>query len=267
MIINVCSDLHLEFEPLELRNASNADVLVLGGDILIAADFAYYNSKKHPEYARRAKEYHTFLYTVSNEYDHVIMIAGNHEYYYSSIESGSHALRTAVSQYPNISFLENETVIVDDVAFIGATLWTDLNKNCPITEYTVKSMMSDYKLISYNNRQLLPTDTYNMFQESLAYIKSEVPKYSKKVVVTHHCPSPLSIHPDYIGVRYANGGFVSNLADYIDSVDIDVWTCGHVHHSHQYKIGDTTVKCNPRGYVRHGQMENKHWESNAIIVV
>jgi len=29
----------------------------------------------------------------------------------------------------------------------------------------------------------------------------------------------------------------------------DFWIHGHVHESHEYRIGQTTVSCNPRGYV------------------
>jgi len=38
MKIAVCSDLHLEFGDLDLHNDEGADVLILGGDILVAED-------------------------------------------------------------------------------------------------------------------------------------------------------------------------------------------------------------------------------------
>ena len=38
MKIAVCSDIHLEFGDINLKNTENADVLVLGGDICVAAD-------------------------------------------------------------------------------------------------------------------------------------------------------------------------------------------------------------------------------------
>ena len=36
MKIAVCSDLHLEFGDIDLKNTENADVLILSGDITIA---------------------------------------------------------------------------------------------------------------------------------------------------------------------------------------------------------------------------------------
>ena len=38
MKIAIASDLHLEFGDLNIQNTDNADVLILSGDILVAAD-------------------------------------------------------------------------------------------------------------------------------------------------------------------------------------------------------------------------------------
>ena len=46
MKIAVCSDIHLEFGPIELENTDNADVLILSGDICVAKDLPYSDSKK-----------------------------------------------------------------------------------------------------------------------------------------------------------------------------------------------------------------------------
>ena len=38
MKIAVCSDLHLEFQDINLKNEEGAEVLILGGDIMTAQD-------------------------------------------------------------------------------------------------------------------------------------------------------------------------------------------------------------------------------------
>ena len=38
MKIALCSDLHLEFEDVDLKNTENAEVLILSGDIMLAED-------------------------------------------------------------------------------------------------------------------------------------------------------------------------------------------------------------------------------------
>ena len=38
MRINIASDIHLEFGPIEIKNTEAADVLILSGDICVAVD-------------------------------------------------------------------------------------------------------------------------------------------------------------------------------------------------------------------------------------
>ena len=38
MKIALCSDLHLEFEDIDLKNTESAEVLILSGDIMLAED-------------------------------------------------------------------------------------------------------------------------------------------------------------------------------------------------------------------------------------
>ncbi len=50
MKITIGSDLHLEFGDLYINNTDNADVLILSGDICVAADLdatTMYRKKKH----------------------------------------------------------------------------------------------------------------------------------------------------------------------------------------------------------------------------
>ena len=43
MKIAVCSDLHMEFQPITLDNPEGAEVLILGGDILVERDIDEFN--------------------------------------------------------------------------------------------------------------------------------------------------------------------------------------------------------------------------------
>jgi hypothetical protein len=69
------------------------------------------------------------------------------------------------------------------------------------------------------------------------------------VVVTHHAPSKASIKPRYQGDHLMNGGYSSDLSEFIlDNPQIKVWTHGHTHDHFDYMIGSTRILCNPRGY-------------------
>ena len=71
----------------------------------------------------------------------------------------------------------------------------------------------------------------------------------KFVVVGHHTPSPFSIHPKYAHDKLMNGGYHSDLIDFIlERPQIKLWTHGHTHEEFDYMIGSTRVVCNPRGY-------------------
>lgn len=50
-----------------------------------------------------------------------VYVAGNHEFYKRSIDEG----RTAAAKFPDMHFLENDSVVIDCARFVGATLWTD----------------------------------------------------------------------------------------------------------------------------------------------
>ncbi|BDT74180.1 3',5'-cyclic adenosine monophosphate phosphodiesterase CpdA (plasmid) [Comamonadaceae bacterium OS-4] len=54
------------------------------------------------------------------------------------------------------------------------------------------------------------------------------PFEGKTVVITHHGPHPLSVHPLYVGDK-RNGAYVSDLSALMPNVDL--WLHGHVHDS------------------------------------
>ena len=141
MKIQLASDLHLEFSDIDIANENNADVLVLSGDIMIASKVL----KPQSEYGVR---FRNFLKRVSFQFPHVIYVAGNHEFYsdgrfFDCIEW----LRQACGVHDNVYFLERDTKIIDDVVFVGGTLWTDMNKMDPLTLHAVRDMMNDYRAI------------------------------------------------------------------------------------------------------------------------
>jgi Icc-related predicted phosphoesterase len=253
MRIQLVSDLHLEFSGVKITNTSNVDALILGGDITIA----------------KKNNYQDFFASVSDQYKDIIYIAGNHEYYGGSWDNTIDVLREMVSPYPNIHFLEDQYVDIDQVRFVGSTLWTDMHKGDPATALVVEQSLNDYRVIFNRgaNRNLSANDTMQKHHDSMAFIKKTVEQDPDRtyVMVSHHCPTPASTHPDYAGARM-NGGFASDLSSFIlEHPQIKLWTCGHTHRAHWYYLGETLVACNPRGYDSVRQKENPRWTPNLII--
>ena len=74
-------------------------------------------------------------------------------------------------------------------------------------------------------------------------------KDRKVVVCTHHQPSFSSVAERYKHETIMNGAFCSNLDEFIlDHPQIKLWTAGHTHNAMDYRIGDTRIFVNPRGY-------------------
>lgn len=259
MKIAICSDLHLEFGDIVLKN-DGADVLILGGDILTAQelhDFKADDVKFADELTRRgtAERYREFLARCSAEFPHVIYIAGNHEFYHSKYPDAYNYLEEECSAFNNVHFLEQRCKEICDVTFIGATLWTDMNKGDRTTLMLVQEMMNDYRVIRNSDKnyaRLKPLDTYNRHRKSLDYIKSVINSNPNKkyVVVGHHAPSKKSVKPRYAEDVEMNGAYSSDLEDFILAYpQIKLWTHGHTHDAFDYAIGNTRIVCNPRGYI------------------
>jgi predicted phosphodiesterase len=262
MRIQVVSDLHLEFADINIQNQQNVDVLILSGDIMVASKVNLPNS----EYGIRFRD---FLKRVSFQFPHVIYVAGNHEFYsdgkfFESIDQ----LRAACSLHDNIYFLERNCKIIDDIVFVGGTLWTDMNKFDPLTLHAIRDMMNDYRATVNDHagyRKLKPADTVDRHRLTVEYIKHVVREHKDKqcVVVGHHSPSFQSVHPMYASEYIVNGAYHSDLSEImLDNPNIKLWTHGHTHHPFDYAIGDCRVVCNPRGYDGY---ENTGWNPNKII--
>lgn len=262
MKIAIASDLHLEFGDIDLPNLHGADVLILSGDIMVAQDLRL-NAVTQPDHehtnarksARKAQRYRDFLQRCSDQFRHVIYVAGNHEFYHGNFHSSLDYLREEIGRYPNVSFLENDFRIIDDVLFVGATLWTDCNRGDPMTAHALPDMINDFRVIRNDHagyRRLSTEDIADRHRQTLDYFGSVLAEHkdSQCVVVGHHAPSSLSTHERYRDHTIMNGGFVSNLESFIlDRPQICLWTHGHMHDPFDYELGSCRVVCNPRGYV------------------
>jgi len=233
------SDTHEEFGPFDLPHleTDKDSVLVHAGDLHVGT---------------RCVEW---LATVAPRFAHVVFSLGNHEYYKQSFDKAPNEIRKAVEAagLTNVSVFDRVgSVVFDNVRFIGATLWTDMNKGDPITQYEVGTKLSDFHVIRNHGgtKKFSTFDCMNEFAKAKNDIMRELetPFEGKSVVVTHHLPSHSSIDPLYANEKYMNGGFASDLDELIMDYKPDYWCHGHTHSSCNYVLFNTHVLCNPRGY-------------------
>jgi len=263
MKIAVCSDLHLDFGSLTLENKDNADVLILSGDICVAKDLLELGSQRD-----KSEAIHEFFKNCSGEFKHVIYITGNHEHYHGDFATTLRDLKYNLQYFQNLHILDKETVTLDGVTFIGGTLWTDMNESDPMTLNAIGSMMNDFRCVKNSNKKVSFRDADGNFHERVAKFSPQdaVEDHNKMVdyiyhvvrgkdnqkfvVVGHHAPSKLSTHPRYQNETLMNGGYSSDLSQFIlDNPQIKLWTHGHTHETFDYVIGETRIVCNPRGYI------------------
>jgi predicted phosphodiesterase len=282
MKIKVVSDLHLEFSDINIKNDENCDVLILSGDIMVATDlhdhpassFDPWSPGAIADLGRRqqtALRFRDFLKRCSFSFPHVVYVAGNHEFYHGKWNQSLTTLSNECAKFPNVYFLEAGSKKIDDVTFIGGTLWTDMNKGDPLTLHAVRDMMNDFRVIKkdlegYTN--LKPADTVIRHKHMLGYIRTVVAERpdEKFVVVGHHSPSKLSTHEQYANEYLMNGAYSSDCTEFImDHPQIKLWTHGHTHHPFDYVVGETRIVCNPRGY--EGHEPDSGWNPNIVIEV
>ena len=151
MKIALASDIHLEFGPITLNNDENADVLILAGDICVAAHF----KETGPTYTKHlAKEYRQFFDHVCKEFPQVIYILGNHESYSGDVAHTYNTLKYNLD-YSNLHILEKETWTHQGHTFVGGTLWTDMNRLDPLTLMHTQGSMNDFREVLNSNRMVV----------------------------------------------------------------------------------------------------------------
>ncbi len=250
MKLHILSDLHVEFGELELPE-TNADVVILAGDIHVG--------KKGFDWAKD---------NFRNQ--KVIYVLGNHEYYRKAIPKLTEKLKER-SVGTNVHILENEALTIEDVRFLGCTLWSDfrLLNNLNIAVIVAQEMMNDYKLIRLNPiyRKIQPSDTAIWHRKSRSWLEKELKKGKKEekktVVITHHAPSILSV-PEQYKNEQLSASFASEMETFIEKTEPDLWVHGHIHTSSDYHIGSTRVICNPRGYANE---PNNNFDVDLVVKI
>ena len=285
MKVAVCSDLHLEFGPIELTNPGDVDVLILSGDICVERDVWEWseNAAQLDTMPRKTKMIHSFFQRCCEQFKHVLYVVGNHEHYHGDFAQTIPELKRKLAYLPNLRLLDKEIFMLDDFMFVGGTLWTDMNKEDPLTMTHIRGCMNDYRMVKNSNRMMSrkvpvydepeydgairsqigmkrrdepssfsPEDSvqdHRKFVDYLRHVIAESAPWVTVIVVGHHAPSKASTHPRYADETIMNGAYSSDLSEFIlDHPQIKLWTHGHTHEDFDYRIGSTRVVCNPRGY-------------------
>jgi len=239
--IQILSDLHFEFhadggrEFVASLDPSGVDVLVVAGDL---ASYPVLGAS---------------IDLLCERYSAVVYVTGNHEYYHSSPAEVHALLDAAGRRHAHFHWLHESLVEIDDVRFVGTTLWfRDVPSAVPY-----RTWMSDFQMID----GFVPW-VYEVNTRAREFLAQDV--RSGDVVVTHHLPSPRSVHAKYVG-NPLDPFFVCDVGSVIEDNEPELWIHGHTHERVDYTLCATRVIANPLGYV--GFESQAHFDRNLRVTV
>ncbi|MEJ1237749.1 metallophosphoesterase [Chryseolinea sp. T2] len=240
MKIQYCSDLHLEFPANQKYLQENpikptGDILMLAGDIVPFAAM------------EKADNFFNF---VSDSFEHVYWIPGNHEYYRADISQRTGSFHERIRS--NVSLLNNTLIVHGGVRLLFSTLWSRIDFS---KELIIRKAMADFRLIR-NKGNKISVDDYNwLHEECLAFLSNELALSTeqKTIVVTHHLPTFVN-YPEKYRFSELNSAFATELYELIELSKAAYWIFGHNHEVVQdFKIAETTLTSNQLGYVEYGE--------------
>lgn len=271
------SDLHLEL--MKDEGLGQVNILPVEGDVenflALCGDIG---NPFFPNYEKLLKRHFPL-------YKRIFIISGNHEYYTSkkqkTIEEVDLQIRKIAALFPNVTFLTtNEPFLLDDVMFIGCTLWTEVDgyasrvMNDYNRIYTSIETPADRVLayISYQNgkkkilkpgrRLIRPLDISVLHGDMLTYIEESIETCEAKkiIILTHHAPSfkMTSKNPSFSTDLSSNDAsstepvtyskyYATNL-EYLFKSPVICWISGHTHNCIDEKINDIPCLSNCYGY-------------------
>lgn len=257
--LRAISDVHLDFDvdgrwglfggfkklwkPEPLKTDKDT-ALLLAGDI--------WHAKKSFDYRGTS-----WIGEISQQFQYVVIVLGNHDFWGGDLtkEYDNYRNNIAKQNLKNVFILQNSSLFFPGLKILGATLWTDFNDGSYKVLETAKknSGMRDYMYISDGGQDLLAHRLFLEHQISKEFIFEDSPREypeQKVVVVTHHSPSYKSAQKElfYKGNEMELSMYHSQLDDKIAKSEIDLWIHGHSHRAVDYKINNTRILSNPRGY-------------------
>jgi predicted phosphodiesterase len=286
--IQLLSDLHLESHPhFAAQPLAGADVLVLAGDIgsyqqdsaltrLAVPDFGLARFSPRPVHEGGA------AWPTP-----VIFVPGNHEYDALEFDAAHQRLRQACERW-GLIWLEQESVVIQGLRFVGCTLWSDFDglSSAPGTAANdaeaaapgalAERLKARDKAFRAANFYLRKNHSLQAGQPMLAEQLRELGLQSQRwlrqalatgfdgptVAVTHFAPSLLSADPRY-GLTPGTAGFCNALDDLLPAAQL--WLHGHLHCPQDYVSRGCRVVANPLGYARKG--EQKNYRPELLIAV
>jgi len=198
MKLQYMSDIHLETYKHPFPLDPVAPNLALIGDICGA-----YHKNLIP-----------FLERCAANYETVLFVPGNHEYYGHTLDAVEESLESLCAEL-GIEYLQCRTVEIDDVVISGCTLW------CEPTVEAFERKNKRYWLKDYSRDQMIQEH-----QRHVEFLNRAQAKSHSHIFLTHYAPmvEMNGIYQDLPSVSM----FATDLKRMFQA-PLRYWLCGHVH--------------------------------------
>lgn len=244
----ILSDLHLEFMSLDLQLDPDTDAFICAGDVMPGPNCI-----------------DAFL----DIQIPMFFVPGNHDFYHKMPMDKLVDTWKNKAKGTNVTVLDNDIASINDVTIIGTTLWTNMryraNNDIDFTRnlFVANASLADFSLINMpDNKVMRAIDQVALFNEAIEFLGNNINQQNGKLmVVTHHAPSILAQHPNFINSNL-NHCFQSELDDWIKTKIAkesapDVWIFGHTHWDVDTTIESMRLISSQRGYARINKYNNK----------
>ena len=232
--IQFMSDLHLERDNYAgLQVEPLAPYLLLVGDIGRFVDF---------------EQYRDFLATQCAQFERVLLVAGNHEFYGSSRQEGLAAAEQIVhdpAMSGKLLFMNRGrfNIPTSSITILGCTLHSYI-----APDHTKLSndfeRIRDWRVADHNEEH---QRDLTWLRESLATLQAEQP-CRQVVIATHYAPAfEKTTHPvnenNAVSQCFSSHA-LEDLQDWQGCEMVKYWLFGHTHWNARFMSGSTTVTSN-----------------------
>jgi DNA repair exonuclease SbcCD nuclease subunit len=248
--IHYCSDIHLEFGALDFAKAEfpeHGELLILAGDITLTK--ALQDDDDRPQgYGRLMIASREFFRECNKRFERVVYFPGNHEAYGDDYGAFVKRVTWLGEDRPAIFGHGGVVELNSKYNLFYAPLWTDLNGG------KAKPALNDYRLVrSVDGPVITYAETREWHQATMKALTAAVALGAPKkwVVATHHCPHEGCLNSERYGLDgNTEHGYYTDLTDFITArPEITDWICGHTHVRREFKVHETQIRMNCRGYV------------------
>lgn len=184
----------------------------------------------------------SFLKHLSQCYQHVMFVDGNHEHYrsYGDIQQRTIELEECLTGIKNLTFLADSAFVIDETAFIGANGWWSFD--FPETNGVAGRMECMEAFCAKENYPM--RDAINIWttaQEQADFLCDVVGSMQEEdhvqeiIVITHTLPRHDLIVPardDLVDWSKSGNSAMRQVLDHDPNGKISTWCFGHLHNNH-----------------------------------